>query len=168
MTLNIRSAIVYSLVVLFVLINGLLFLKGVYVLLLAPIALLLIYTALFYFEAMFLFVVFCAPLSLNLEALIGNGGLYLPTEPLLFGMTLLIFYKSILKGVVPFKVFLHPITLILGLQVFWILVTSLTSEMPIVSFKFLLSRLWFLIPMILFGAMFFEKEKNYRNFLSAF
>ncbi|MEZ4937461.1 MAG: O-antigen ligase family protein [Crocinitomicaceae bacterium] len=168
MTLNLRSAIVYSLVALFVLINGILFLKGVYVFLLAPVALLLIYTALFHFESMFLFVVFCAPLSLNLEDLVGNGGLYLPTEPLLFGMTLIIFLKSILKGVVPFKVFLHPITLILGLQVFWILITSFTSEIPLVSFKFLLSRLWFLIPMILFGAMFFEKEKNYRNFISAF
>lgn len=168
MTLNLRNAILFSLVTLFVLINGVLFMQGFYFLLLAPIAFLLIYSALFHFEGTFLFIVFCAPLSLNLEDLVGNGGLYLPTEPMLFGMTLIIVLKSMLKGFIPYKIFNHPITLILGLQVFWILITSFTSEMPVVSFKFLLSRLWFLIPMILFGATFFHQEKNYRRFLWAF
>lgn len=149
--------------------NGFLFIKGFYLGLLAPIGLLLIYAALFHFETLFFVVVFCAPLSLNLEELIGKGGLYLPTEPLLFGLTLIIVFKSLLKGVVPFKIFYHPITLILGLQVVWIMITSFTSEMPIVSFKFLLSRIWFLVPTILFGGMLFLKDsKNFQKIFWSF
>ncbi len=168
MTLNLRSSIVYSLVAIFVLLNGILFLKGMYFFLAAPVALLLIYGALFHFETIFLFVVFCAPLSLNLEDLVGNGGLYLPTEPMLFGMMLIIILRSMLNGFISYRIFYHPITLILGLQVVWLFITSLTSEMPVVSLKYTISRMWFLVPMILFGASFFEKQKNYRAFLSAF
>lgn len=163
LSLNLKSSIVFLLVSAFVVLNGLFFLKGFYLFLLAPIALLLVYAALFKFETLFLIVVFCAPLSLNLEELIGRGGLYLPTEPLLFGLSLIIVFKSILKGIIPYKVFYHPITLVLGLHVIWILITSFTSELPLVSFKYLISRLWFLIPMILFGSHFFLKDS--KNFI---
>jgi O-antigen ligase len=169
LALNLKSALVYLLVTLFVAINGILFLKGFYLFLLVPIVLLLIYAALFQFEKLFMIVVFCAPLSLNLEELIGQGGLYLPTEPLLFGLTLIIVFKSMLKGVISYKILYHPITMILGLHLLWLFITSLTSELPVVSFKFLLSRIWFLVPMVLFGAMFFTKDtQNYNRFLWAF
>lgn len=169
LSLNLKSTITYSLVALFVAINGLLLIKGFYLFLLVPVFLLLVYAALFQFETLFLIVVFCAPLSLNLEELVGKGGLYLPTEPLLFGMTLIIVFKILLKNVISYKIFYHPITLVLGLHILWLFITSLTSEMPIVSFKFLLARLWFLIPIILFGTTFFLRDsKNYTRFFWIF
>jgi len=45
------------------------------------------------------------------------------------------------------------------------LVTSLTSTMPLVSFKFLLSRIWFIVCFYLLTAKLFESGKNIEKFI---
>ncbi len=45
---------------------------------------------------------------------------------------------------------------------------SFTSSNPLVSFKFLLSKLWFFVPMVFFGSFFFRKKENIRYFLYLF
>ena len=86
------------------------------------------------------------PLSLNLEELeIGGVGLYLPTEPLLFGL-LLLFGLDRLRGVrLNPDIEAHPITRCIQLMFIWLFITTLTSEDPLVSFKFLLARGWFVV-----------------------
>ena len=59
-------------------------------LVLAPIGLLAIYFAIFYTEKTFLAIAFLTPLSINIEEYTDSFGLYLPTEPLLFGLMHLI------------------------------------------------------------------------------
>ena len=39
-------------------------------------------------------------------------------------------------------------------------VTTITSEMPVVSIKFIVSRLWFVIPSFFFCALLFKRPKN--------
>ena len=55
------------------------------------------------------------------------------------------------------------------IQVLWIFITSIVSEIPMVSFKFLISRSWFIIPILLYGIHFFKKgKKQIKQFFFAY
>ena len=64
-----------------------------------PIALLFIYMAIFESEKFFLSIAFLTPLSVNIEEYTDSLGLFLPTEPLLFG--LMILFSCFRKKCVP-------------------------------------------------------------------
>ena len=143
----------------FLIINSFLIYNEFYYFLLFPILLVLGYFAIFNVEKLFYIVVFCTPLSLNLEDLaIGGLGLYLPTEPLLLGLLFIFIFKFLHKKQAPLNSFWnHPIPLIIILQLIWTFMTCLTSELPLVSFKFLISRLWFIVPVFFLGIHIFKQ-----------
>ncbi len=133
-----------------------------------PLALGALYFALFQTEEAFLALAFLTPLSFNIEEYVDGFGLYIPTEPLLFGLML---YLCALQIKVPFlnnKIFSHPIILSWFAILIWMFITAITSSNPIISFKFILSKLWFIIPMLLFGTYFFNESKNRIVFLWLF
>jgi putative inorganic carbon (HCO3(-)) transporter len=143
--------------------------KGEIILNVVPAALILVYTAIYHLDKLFLFIVFCTPLSVNIENYVSsNVGLFLPTEPLLFGIMLLMFFRFISQKQFDKGFLAHPITIIFILQLVWIFLTAVVSEYPIVSFKFLLTKLWFIIPIYFFGYLFFKEEKNINRFLWLF
>jgi len=134
-----------------------------------PVGLLAIYFAIFYSEWTFLTLAFLTPLSVNLEEFTdGKIGLFLPTEPLLFGFMLLFLLIQIKKPVIPVSVWKNPILHAVGFYIFWVFITSITSSDPVVSFKFLLARLWFMVPLLLFGTYVFRDIRNIRRFIWMF
>lgn len=134
-----------------------------------PVVLLLLYTAFYHLDKLFLFVVLFTPLSVNIEEFVSNNvGLFVPTEPLLFGMLILIALRQIKENHFDTSFIHHPITIIFILQLIWIAMTTVTSELPLVSLKFLLTKLWFIIPIYFFGYVFFKKEKYIYWFLGLF
>ncbi len=159
----------YALVTLFLVANLYYTYKGDIILNAIPIAFILLYTALYHFDKLFLFVVFFTPLSINIEEFVSaQVGLFLPTEPLLFGMLLLIVFNQLRRNQFDIRFLKHPITLIFIAQLLWIFLTSLTSTHPEVSFKFLLTKLWFIIPIYFYGVIFFKNENNIYRFLALF
>ena len=58
------------------------------------------------------------------------------------------------------KILLHPISIIIFINICWIFVTSLTSSMPVVSLKFLLSRSWFVVGFYILAIQLFKNKKN--------
>lgn len=125
--------------------------------------------AFFSLEKLMWFIVFMTPLSLNLEDLaIGGIGMYIPTEPLMFGIMLLYFFKTLLHSKINKKLIFHPVSLAIFINLIWIFITSVTSEMPIVSFKFLLARLWFVVCFYFIGVQLFKKINNYKTFFWAY
>lgn len=159
----------YVLVVLFLTADLYYTFKGEVILNALPIGLILVYTAIYHFDKLFLFVVLCTPLSVNIEEFVSaDVGLFLPTEPLLFGMLLLISFNQLRKNQFSSDFLKHPITIIFILQLAWILLTSITSEYPLVSFKFLLTKFWFIIPIYFYGVIFFKNEKNIYRFIWLF
>ena len=54
------------------------------------------------------------------------------------------------------------------MYLFWLIITSITSTDPIISFKSILARLWFIIPLLIFGTHFFKKHENRVVFLWLF
>ena len=144
--------------------------KGNIILNVLPFALVLVYVALFHFEYLFYFLVFFTPLSVNIEEFVSsNVGLFLPTEPLLFGMLLLIILNQVRQNQFSVAILKHPISILIILQLFWILITAINSELPLVSFKFLLTKLWFFIPIYFYGILFFlQNEKRIFQFVWLF
>jgi len=136
---------------------------------LVPFALTLVFMAFFQLEKLMWFIVFTTPLSLNLENLeVGGIGMYLPTEPLMFGVMVLYFLRLLLQTKIDKKLVYHPVTIAILFNLIWIFITSLTSSMPIVSFKFLLARLWFVVCFYFLATQLFKKIKNYKTFFWAY
>lgn len=132
---------------------------------LIPPVLLTLFFALFYPKWTFLSLFFFVPLSVNIEEYVQGFGLFLPTEPLLFGLMLLLLMMHIRAGIFPNYIWKRPIVLALIFYLTWMCITATTSSHPIVSFKFLLAKLWFVIPVLFYGVTVFSKRRNIELFL---
>jgi len=137
------------------------------VLMVVPVALAVIYFAIFHLDNLFEFIVLCTPLSINLEQLgeFGGIGFYMPTEPLLLGVTGLLIIRSLVSGRLNRSMLTHPISLALLFYLSWIFITSLTSTDIMVSMKFFVSKLWFIVPIFYFGLTYFQSTKKIKRFL---
>jgi O-antigen ligase len=132
-----------------------------------PMALGIVLLAIFAFDKLLYLVVFFTPLSLPLSELMPGlaFNMFLPTEPLLFGILLIFILKCFSADKLDRAILIHPVSLAIYLVLFWLLVTSLTSTMPIVSLKFLLSRIWFIVGFYLLAAKLFESGKNIEKYI---
>lgn len=131
---------------------------------LIPAVVLVILLALFSLDKLILFVVFLTPLAINLQNLEGGLGLSLPTEPIIFGIMLIFIFKQLYQNSMDIKVMKHPITIAIIINLIWIFITCITSDIPIVSFKFLIARLWFIIVFYFLGTQLFKNYKNIKRF----
>lgn len=112
--------------------------------------------------------VFATPLAIDIGDYDLGASVSVPSEPLLFGVMMLFLLKIILEGGLDKKFLRHPVTLAVGFNLLWIFITSCTSDLPLVSFKFLLARLWFIIPMYFAGSILFRKFSNIKPFAWAY
>ncbi len=130
-----------------------------------PIAVSIIALALFRLDLLFLLITALTPLSISVDDIGGGFGLHLPTEPLMFGLMLVFLIRVFYDGHFDSRVLKHPITLVLGINMSWILITCFTSEEPLVSAKFFISRLWFVIGFYFIATQVFRKPENITRFL---
>lgn len=85
------------------------------------------------------------PVSLTM--LVGeSSAMTIPTEPLLLLFTLAYVFKFLIDGHHDKRIFTHPISLAVFFYLAWMFITALTSTSPLVSFKFLASKLFYIIP----------------------
>jgi len=165
----IKSYWIYLFSFIFIAINSLLVAYEFYYLAAIPFVLVIVFMAFFNLDKLMWFIVFSTPLSLNLEELdVGGIGMYLPTEPLMFGVMILFFLKLIHSMKIDKRVIFHPVTMAILANLVWILITSITSEMPIVSFKFLLARLWFVVCFYFIALQLFKVKNNYKIYFWAY
>ena len=73
-----------------------------------PYALVVLYVAIFYTEYTFFFILGITPLSVNIEEYTEGFGLFLPTEPLLFGTMVLLLLQSLYSRVFPDYLWRNP------------------------------------------------------------
>lgn len=121
----------------------------------------------FSFDKLIYLVVFFAPLSLPLsEVMPGlSFDMFLPTEPILFGLLILFLLKIIHERNFDRDILTHPVSLAIYINLIWILLTSLTSTMPVVSIKFLLARIWFVVCLYLLTAKIFKGGKKMEQYV---
>jgi O-antigen ligase len=154
-----------------VLANAYLLSQGKPFLLAIPAAMFLVWAVLQHLKETMIFLAFITPFSLNIENLadLGGIGFYLPTEPMLFGLLILFALWSLLKlGHYDRAYWRHPISVVILLGTAWVAVTALTSSIPVVSFKFLLARCWFVFPLFFLVLYLFEGGRFREKYIQAY
>lgn len=166
MTERVKIIWVYALTALFLMVNFYLVLqKDFYWFLLLPVVLIVFYYYLVSLDKVVLFITFFTPLAVNINNLEMGLGVSLPTEPLMFGVLLVFVANLFFDANYDKRVSSHPVSYVIYFSLLWMFFTSLSSEMPVVSLKYLLSRLWFVIPFYFVAIMIFRKISNIKLFL---
>ena len=139
--------------------------KNTYLFFAVPVVLGVLLLYIFSLDKVLLLTAFTVPLSVNLKALEAGLAISLPAEPLLIGIMVLFFAKMLYDGKYDKSISHHPIAIVIYCMFAWMLVTTITSEMPVVSLKFILSRLWFVVPSFFLCAILFKNPKNIHWFI---
>ncbi len=165
---RLKVAFFYIVSALFILLNAYFLVKKHSMIINAlPLVLGIVLLAIYAFDKLLYLIVFFTPLSLPLSEIIPGlaFNMFLPTEPLLFGILLIFLMKIFATGKFDRDILWHPVSLVVYLSLFWIWVTTLTSTMPIVSFKFFLTRIWFIVGFYILTAKLFESGKNIEKYV---
>lgn len=119
-------------------------------------------------DKVLLLITFLTPLSITLSNYDAQLGLSLPTEPMMVAVLGLYFFKIVFQQNYDLKVLKHPVTLSILFYLIWLFITSITSEIPLVSIKFLLAKLWFIVPFYFLATQVFKNIKNFKIFSWAY
>lgn len=166
MTERIKIAWLYLIAAAFVAINLYLVVqKDMFLGFSLPIVLGILMLYIFSLDKVFLLITLLTPLTLNIEDMDAGLAVSLPVEPMLFGVLVLFTAKFLYERNYDMRIARHPIALVIYLMFAWMVVTAFTSEIPLVSAKYILSRLWFVVPSFFVAALVFKKVKNIHWFI---
>ncbi|MCC7301224.1 MAG: O-antigen ligase family protein [Bacteroidia bacterium] len=169
MTEQIKLKWLYLIGGIFILINTYFIAYEFFWLNLLPGVFLVVMLALFSMDKLLYMVVFFTPLSITLKDVKDFGvALSVPTEPLLFGITLIFVFRYLYEGYLDRRVVRHPVTIAILFYLGWMLVTCVTSEMPLVSLKHFAAKLWFIIPFYFLAIQLFREKENINKYLWAY
>jgi len=155
---------VYGASAAFIAVNAYLFLHNELWGLAIPFLLLLFILYIFSLDNVLLLIAFLTPLAVNLKDAEFGIGISIPSEPLMFGVLLLFVLKLLHERFYDHKIMKHPVTIAIIINLAWIFITCFTSEIPIVSIKFIIARLWFVVPFYFAGILLFTNLKNIKKF----
>ena len=163
--------------------------KGGFMMSLLPLGLLVVWLFVVRFETGLLLMALLTPFALNV-ALLPGMELSMPVEPMMILFSFFFFFRVLIgrKSEVGSRSrqtpnsklqtpnselrtpnFLrHPVTLLLLASLAWMAITSCTSRMPWVSFKYLLARIWFVVPFFFAATQIFRDRTRIRQFYWAY
>jgi O-antigen ligase len=78
---------------------------------------------------------------------------------------MLFFFRVLYEGKFDKAVSRHPVTICIYIYLAWMIITTLTSTMPLVSLKFLISKMWFLCSFYFLATQLFKNYKNVKRYL---
>ncbi|RPH34260.1 MAG: O-antigen ligase family protein [Bacteroidales bacterium] len=136
-----------------------------------PILLIVLFLLLFSVKQLFYTLVFLVPLSVPLYRLVPglDFDFWFPTEPIIFCILILLILKSIKERYFDHHLTGHPVFWSIIFYLSWLLICIFPSEMPLVSTKYLLVRIWFIGVFFYLGYTLFKSNiKYFKFFLWAF
>jgi len=162
--------VLYIFSALFIALNMIGIYNDTYVFSLIPFAIILGFIAFFSLDKLMLILLFFVPISVELSFFIPDipVNLSLPTEPFLILTTGMFFLKLITEKQFDEKILSHPITIAIYIYLTWLLFTSITSEMKIVSFKYLMVRIWFIVSFYLLVTQLVVNRNNISKYIWAY
>jgi O-antigen ligase len=105
------------------------------------------------------------PLSIQIDELAGGTlSTSLPDEPamaLFMGVMILLFAAR--RKVMPESFWRHPLTLVMVLQFFWLVVSVIYSQEVFISVKYLLAKSWILSSFFLMPVLLFREKADFRR-----
>jgi len=164
LTKKLKLSLIYGISGLFILINAILIADEFFWLLAIPLLGFLVLMYVTSLDKVLLLITLLTPLSVTLSSYDAQLGLALPTEPLMVGVLIMYLYKLFFDQAYDIKIIKHPVTLSILVYLAWMFLTCITSEIPLVSFKFLIAKLWFIVPFFFLATQLFKNIKNFRIF----
>lgn len=153
---------------LFTALNITLIIFDVYWLTALPAALIVMLLFFFSLDKLIWLLVFLTPLTFKYVHEGLGFTIDIPTEPVIVGIMLLFFFRLAYERQYDMNVLKHPVTVFLILKMVWMFVTTVTSEIPLVSFKYFISRLWFVVTFYFFAIYLFREPANIKKFMWLF
>ncbi|MBN2350842.1 MAG: O-antigen ligase family protein [Bacteroidales bacterium] len=160
----------YLITILFVLVNSFFIYREFYFISLLPFALGIVLVAFLRIDNFFLLLVFLVPLSIPLNEFVEgvDVNISLPAELLISGGLLLVFSKILLGDRFDSRVLKHPVSVAIYINLVWMLVTAVTSTMFLVSVKYFIARLWFVVIFYFLATQIFKNQKNINRYFWAY
>jgi O-antigen ligase len=97
-------------------------------------------------------------------ALVPGMELSMPVEPMMILFTLRFFFRVLVARNYDVRILRHPVAILVLASLAWMLVTSCTSQIPGVSFKYFAARLWFVVPFFFASVQVFRDRRRIRQF----
>ncbi len=168
MTDNLNTKLFYGVSFAFIALNIFFIANEMFWFMALPAAAFILMLFFFSLDKLLLAIVFISPLTFKYEHDSLGFAINLPTEPIVVAITALFFLKLFYDQSYDRKILKHPVTVILIFNLLWMFLTSVTSEIPLVSFKAFVSRLWFVVPFYFVLIQLFKKPDKIRLFLWLF
>lgn len=125
-----------------------------------PLVVIFIYVCLTNFRLLWYLTVFLMPLSITDPEFFGSvAGVTFPTDFLAIMLLGIVLFKMVTERDWLFELRNHPIPMVIGLQVLWLVFTSTGSDMPIVSWKYFASYSWLLFCFYFLPTVLFRDKK---------
>lgn len=117
-----------------------------------------------------IFIGFFALLPFSVEQTLPGGlGTDLPSEPIMWFLTGLCFLLVLWNArTINQKVFTNSISCVILLHLLWIFITSLMSSFPIISVKFFLAKIWYVVPFFFLPLLILKGDKDYQKIFRYF
>jgi len=127
-----------------------------------PLLIAFAFIAVINFKMIYFMLIAFLPLSTNVYVT-ESLGLYIPSEPLMALILLLLIVHAFLKrNELNFEFIKHPIILLLLLGLVWTGVNVLYSETPIMSLKFFVVKVWFVFAFTIATSLFIKTQKDFK------
>jgi putative inorganic carbon (hco3(-)) transporter len=165
---NFKVKLFYGISFAFIALNALFIANEIYWFVALPAAVMILMLFFFSLDKLLLAIVFLTPLTFKYKHESMGFAIDMPTEPIIVAIMVLFFIKVFYEQRYDKAVIKHPISIILIFNLLWMFVTTITSEIPLVSIKAFISRLWFVVTFYFVLIQLFKKPENIRLFLWLF
>lgn len=134
---------------------------------LVPLALLAVWLFIARLETGFLLMALLTPFAVDL-ALMPDMELSMPVEPMMILFTAIFFFRVMVARNYDTRILRHPVSVLIITSLAWMAFTSATSEMPLVSAKYTLARVWFTVPFFFAATQIFRNQQRIHQFYWAY
>ncbi len=159
-----KSLVVLLAILVYAILNAFFTVEESYHLLILPLLVGIFFLLVSYPKFLFFIVVIITPFSFLLH--LGDQlTIAFPTEPIIWSLMTLYLLQQIVQTTIDKRIIKHPLTLIVVFHFAWMFIACFTSTMPLVSFKFFLSRFWYVIVFFFLALDIFRNYDNVKKFL---
>ena len=147
----------------FIVFNSIMLSKDFFLLMGIPLLGLLVVLFVFKLETALMATALFTPFAVDF-AFVPKMELSMPVEPMMILFSAIFLFRVLVGKTYDTRILRHPVGICVLLMLAWMFITSVTSEMPAVSFKYLAARLWFMLPFFFAATQIFSQPRRIRQF----
>ncbi len=161
-----KIKLLYGFCGLFIALNLVLINHGFYWFAALPAAILIGYLFFFSLDKLLFLLIIITPFTVVYENPAMGFSVNMPAEPIIAAIMILFFLKLLYeKNYYDSKVVKHPVTIAIIVYLGWMFITSISSEIQWVSFKYFISQLWYIVTFYFIFIKLFIQKENLHKFL---